>query len=57
MIEQLISHLMVKISLLYVIRNRSYSHLKKCSRFWVKAHGAPEEDSLTLQYKPPRKKE
>ena len=30
--EQTILHLMVKSSLLYVIRNRSYSHLKKCSR-------------------------
>ena len=29
MIEQSISHLMSKISLLYVIRNRSISHLKK----------------------------
>ena len=40
MIEQTILHLMVKSSLLYVIGNRSYSHLKKCSRgehcqFWV----------------------
>ena len=32
MIEQTISYLMVKSSLLYVIRNRSYSHLKICSR-------------------------
>ena len=30
--EQTILHLMVKSSLLYAIRNRSYSHLKKCSR-------------------------
>ena len=41
MIKQSISHLMVKISLLYVIRNRSYSHLKNIPerehcRFWVK---------------------
>ena len=32
--EQKILHLMVKSSLLYVIRNRSYSHLKNC-QFWV----------------------
>ena len=29
--EQAILHLMVKSSLLYIIRNRSYSHFKKCS--------------------------
>ena len=38
--EQTILHLMVKSSLLYVIRNRSYSHLKNVplrehSQFWV----------------------
>ena len=30
--EQTILHLIVKRSLLYVIRNRSYSRLNKCSR-------------------------
>ena len=40
MIEQSISHLIVKISLLYVIHNRSYSHLKNVPerehcQFWV----------------------
>ena len=40
MIEQTILHLMVKRSLLNVIRNRSYSHLKnapvrKHCQFWV----------------------
>ena len=38
--EQTILHLMVKSSLLYVIRNRSYSHLKNVPlrehcQFWV----------------------
>ena len=40
MIEQTILHLIVKISLLYVIRNRSYSRLKNVPeqencQFWV----------------------
>ena len=38
--EQTILHLMVKSSLLYVIRNRGYSHLKNVSlrehcQFWI----------------------
>ena len=41
MIDQSILHLMVKSSLLYVIHNRSYSHLKNVPerehcRFWIK---------------------